>query len=102
MEEEEGLGEKMNSSLGLLKEGEAQPRLRRWQLRPLWFMLLKKLLLSLQPFKLSRLTYVVCPRVEPFVVVLIQTDPAVVSGMSWEERQEELGTIILTTKLNNL
>ncbi|KAK9098837.1 hypothetical protein Syun_025882 [Stephania yunnanensis] len=50
----------------------------------------------------ERATSTVHPRVKPVVVVLIQTNPIMASGMSREERNEELGTIIFTNKPNTL
>ncbi|KAK9125244.1 hypothetical protein Scep_014090 [Stephania cephalantha] len=47
-------------------------------------------------------TSVVCPRVKPIVVVLVQVNLAVASGMSWEERHEELDTIISMIKPNTV
>ncbi|KAK9087218.1 hypothetical protein Syun_029612 [Stephania yunnanensis] len=33
---------------------------------------------------------------------IAQVDLVIVNGMLWEERQKELGTMILTTEMNNL
>ncbi|KAK9148323.1 hypothetical protein Scep_007080 [Stephania cephalantha] len=47
-------------------------------------------------------TTIVRPRVELVVAALILTDPIMASGISWEERQKEFGTIVLATKPNKL
>ncbi|KAK9107250.1 hypothetical protein Syun_023261 [Stephania yunnanensis] len=47
-------------------------------------------------------TFLVHAGVESFAVVLVQANLAVLSGMSWEERHEKLGTVISMTKLNTM